>query len=229
MGTQTKEIGGGPAVGLANDFVKFLQSGLNSGTFGGATAMNGALNANPFGSTGGIAGILNDLLSGGAGNIGGSLQEMISKQGERDVNALRSRFGVSGGQAFGTPAAYAESMLRSETAPKLATAVGGLQLQAMMPLMQMMMGLAGRGITQRETVQTPSPLAQAFSIGAPIIGALAGGPAGAGLGSMFGNLFGGGMPSGPVPTPNIPNISLPPLGQFQQPLFDPRLIQGRIF
>lgn len=220
MGTQTKEVGGGPAVGLANDFVKFLQSGLNSGTFGGGNAMNGAQNANPFGSTVGIAGILNDILSGGAGQVGGSLQEMISKQSERDVGALRSRFGVSGGQAFGTPAAYAESMLRSETAPKLTSAIGQLQLQTVMPLLQMLTGLSGKGITQRETVQQPSPFANALSIAAPIIGTIAGGPAGGAFGGMLGGMFGGGMPSGPVPTPYIPDIqlpSMPPITPFRFP------------
>lgn len=35
MGVNTKEVGGGPSTGLANDFVKFLQGGLNTGTFGG--------------------------------------------------------------------------------------------------------------------------------------------------------------------------------------------------
>lgn|SRR5574338_146325 len=207
MGTQVKEVGGGPATGLANDFIKFLQSGLNSGTFGGATAATGAMNANPFGSTTGIAGVLNDILSGGAGNLGGSLQEMISKQGERDVNSLRARFGASGGTAFGTPAAYAESLLRSETAPKLATAVGGLQLQALQPLLGLMAGLSSKGISQRETIAQPSPLANALSIGAPILGGALAGP----LGGYLGGLFGGGMPSGPVPNPTIPGINLPAL------------------
>lgn len=217
MGTQTKEVGGGPATGLANDFVKFLQSGLNSGTFGGLTAGTGAMNADPFRSSQGIAGVLNDILSGGAGQLGGSLQEMISKQGERDVNAVRSRFGVGGGTAFGTPAAYAESMVRSETAPKLTQAIGGLQLQALGPLLGIMAGLSQRGISQRETVQQPSGLANAVSIAAPIIGTIAGGPAGGALGSMFSNLFGGGMPSGPVPNPyipSIPDIKLPPVVAF---------------
>jgi hypothetical protein len=218
MGTQTKEVGGGPATGLANDFVKFLQSGLNSGTFGGLSGATGAMNANPFGSTNGIAGVLNDILSGGAGKLGGSLQELIGKQETRDVNDLRARFGASGGTAFGTPAAYAESLLRSETAPKLTQAVGGLQLQTLSQLLPLLAGLSQRGISQRETVQQPSPLANAFSIAAPVIGAFAGGPAGGALGSLFGGMFGGGgMPSGPVPNPyipSIPDIKLPSLVNF---------------
>lgn len=220
MGTQTKEVGGGPATGLANDFVKFLQSGLNSGTFGGLTGATGAMNANPFGSTMGISGVLNDILSGGAGKIGGSLQQMISQQGDRDANALRARFGAGGGTAFGTPAAYAESLLRSETAPKLTQAIGGLQLQALQPLLGIMAGLAGKGISQRETVQQPSGLANALSIASPIIGAIGGGPLGAGIGNWLGGMFGGGgMPSGPVPNPTIPNINIPGLNNIMATQF----------
>ena len=37
MGMNVKEVGGGPSVGLANDFVSWLQNGINSGTFGGGT------------------------------------------------------------------------------------------------------------------------------------------------------------------------------------------------
>ena len=200
MGTQTKEVGGGPATGLANDFVKFLQNGLNSGTFGGLTGATGAMNANPMGSTGGIAGVLNDFLSGGAGVVGGSLMDMISKQGERDVNAVRSRFGASGGTAFGTPAAYAESMVRSETAPKLTQAIGGLQMQALMPLLSMMGNLSQKGISQRETVQQPSAFSDIMSIAAPVLGTALGGPMGGALGGWLKGLGGGGgLTGGDIP------------------------------
>lgn len=236
MGTQTKEVGGGPATGLANDFVKFLQNGLNSGTFGGLTGATGAMNANPYGSTTGIAGVLNDILSGGAGQLGGSLQEMISKQGNRDADALRARFGASGGTAFGTPAAYAESLLRSETAPKLTQAIGGLQLSALQPLLGLMAGLAGKGISQRETVQQPSGFANALSIASPIFGAIGGGPLGALIGKGLGGLFGGGgLPSAPNVSGLIdPNINIPGLNNVMATQFpgaygaggfiDPRLL-----
>jgi hypothetical protein len=194
MGTQTKEVGGGPATGLANDFVSFLQNGLNSGTFGGLGAATGFAQANPMQSTQGIAGILNDILSGGAGQLGGSMQQMISQQGERDVNAMRARFGQGGGTAFGTPGQYGEAMLRSETAPKLTQAIGGLQLQALQPLMQMMYGLSGKGISQRETIQQPSAIADALSIASPIAGSILGGPLGGMIGKGIGGLFGGGVP-----------------------------------
>lgn len=236
MGSQLKEVGGGPATGLANDFIKFLQNGLNSGTFGGTTGVTGTMNANPYGSTSGISGVLNDILSGGAGQLGGSLQEMISRQATRDVNDLRSRFGASGGTAFGTPAAYAESLLRSETAPKLATAVGGLQLQALQPLLGIIAGLSGKGISQRETIQQPSTLGSIASIASPILGTALGGPLGGYLGGKLGGLFGGGM--GPVPNPTIPDINIPGLNNLTATAFpnfnnyfDPRLlgIQGMTY
>lgn len=199
MGTKTKEVGGGPATGLANDFVSFLQGGLNTGSFGGGSATQRTNGANPVGSTMGIAGVLNDILSGGAGQLGGSLQQLISRDTERQADQLRARFGLGGGTAFGTPAAYAESNLRAEQAPQLTQAIGGLQLGAIGQLLPLLAGLAGRGISQRETIAQPSPWASAAAIGAPIIGAglgaLAGNPmAGAAVGqSVAGGLGGGGL------------------------------------
>lgn len=197
MGTKYKEVGGGPATGLGNDFIKFLQGGLNTGSFGGVSAAQRTQGADPMGSTQGIAGVLNDILSGGAGQIGGSLQQLISQDTNRQADALRSRFGVGGGTAFGTPAAYAESQLRSQQAPQLTQAIGGLQLQALSQILPMIGGFASKGVSQRENVASPSPWASAAAIGAPIIGAglgaLAGNPlAGLSLGSSLGGLGGGG-------------------------------------
>lgn len=201
MGNQFKEVGGGPATGLANDFVSFLQNGLMTGQFGGGTAGARFAGANPGGSTMGIAGVLNDILAGGAGQLGGSLSDMISKDTERQTNALRARFGVGGGQAFGSPAAYAESMLRAEQAPRLTQAIGGLQMQALNQLMPIMAGLAGKGISQRETIAQPNPIASGVAAIAPIAGAVIGsfgGPggtaAGAQIGSSLGNALGGSTP-----------------------------------
>lgn len=201
MGTQFKEVGGGPATGLANDFVSFLQNGLMSGSFGGGTAGQRFAGANPMGSSMGIAGVLNDILAGGAGQLGGSMQQMISQDTNRQADALRSRYGVGGGMGFGTPAAFAESMLRSEQAPKLTQAIGGLQMQALNQLMPIMAGLAGKGISQRETIAQPNPVASGVAAVAPIAGAIIGsfgGPggtaAGAQLGSSLGNALGGSTP-----------------------------------
>ena len=148
MGTdiKTKEVGGGPAIGLAEDFIKLL-----SGTFGGQPSPGDRFStANPVGSTGGIAEILSNILSPGAGNIGGAYSEMISRENDRNVAAIRSRFGASGGTSFGTPAAYAESQYRAEAAPRTALGIGQLQLQTLLPILQLAAGLSSRGIPQAQ-------------------------------------------------------------------------------
>lgn len=151
----------------------------------------------------GIAGILNDLLSGGAGQVGGSMQQMIHADTERGANALRARFGAGGGTAFGTPGAYAESLYRAEAAPRATQAVAGLQLQALFPIMQMMAALAGRGISQRETIAQPNPVVSGLT-------ALAGGlQAAGGMANTFsglGSMGGGGMP--------MPQVDMTALDQY---------------
>lgn len=209
MGTKTKEVGGGPATGLANDFTKWLQAGLTSGTFGGGTAAYGANNANPVANTAGISGVLNDILAGGGGNIGGSLAELISKDTERQAAALRARFGAGGGTGYGSGASLAEAQLRSESAPKLTAAVGQLQLQALAPILSALLGISGKGISQREVVATPSTGAQILGTVAPVLGAVAGGPLGAGLAGMLG--------MGASPFPAMPNIIMPQIPIPQVP------------
>lgn len=169
-GPQYKEAGGGPATGLANDFISFLQQGLNTGSFGGASSMQRFGGADPMGATGGIAGILNDLLSSGGGKIGGALSQQIKSSTEDNVGALRARFGASGGTAFGTPAAYAEGVLRSQQAPQLVSAIGGLQMQALSPILQLLGGLSQKGIAQREGYLQPSKFASTVGTLAPIVG-----------------------------------------------------------
>jgi hypothetical protein len=186
MGTKTREVGGGPAVGLGEDIIKFLQSGLTGGQFGGGATFGG----NAMTHTQGIAGFLNDILSGGAGNLGGSMQQMISRDTDRNAAAMRARYSM-GGTGFGTPAAYGEGVLRSESGPKMAQAVGGLQLQTILPLLQMMMQMGGKGISQRQMIAEPSPWASAASIAAPLIGA--------GMNLFAPNPFGGGANSGMLP------------------------------
>lgn len=170
-GPKIKEVGGGPARGLADDWVNFLRGGITTGSFGAGSATQQANNANPFGSTIGIAGVLNDILSGGAGTLGGSLNELISRSTENQAKALRSQFSAGGGSAYGTPAAYAEAVLRSQQAPALANAVGGLQLNALSQLFPMISGLAGKGIAQRETIAQPSTFSSVVGSIAPLIGA----------------------------------------------------------
>jgi hypothetical protein len=170
MGLNEKTVGGGAASGFATDFTNWLSTGLNNGQFGGASAANGAMGANPMGGTMGISNILNDLLSGGAGNIGGAMSDMISRSNDRNVAGLRSRFGAGGGTAFGTPAAHAEAVMRAEEAPMLTQAIGGLQLQALMPILQMMMGVTGLGTPQAQTTMQPNAWMQGLSALGPLLG-----------------------------------------------------------
>lgn len=187
-----KTVGGGAATGLGNDFASFLQQGLNTGTFGaGSPAGYGA----PA-QAGGIAGFLNDVLSGGAGKLGGSLAKILQTQQTSDVANLRSRFGVGGGTTFGTPGAYAESTYRSQAAPQIATAIGGLQSNVLQQLLSSLNNIGGRGIPQAETVGVQSPWTQAAGLAAPVLGGILGGPAGAGIGSFLGGMFGGGSSTG---------------------------------
>ena len=206
MGLQEKTVGGGAATGLANDFVKFLQNGLNTGTFG-----TGDANSMDHG----IGSVLNNLFSAGGGAVGGSLADQISKETDRNAAALRARFGVNGGTSFGTGAQFAEGLLRSESAPKITSAIGNLQLSALSPILQTIFGLSQKGLPQAETIDTPSTfsqIAQGIGAVAPIIAA----PFTGGM-SMLPSLSGPSMGVtnfgtnglGPVSVPNIGSITIP--------------------
>ncbi len=161
MAAQPKSVGGGSAKPLATDFLNFLRTGLNSGSFGG-----GAIN-----STTGIAGLLNDLLAGGAGEVGGALAQQIERQRGNDVASLRSRFGVGGGTAFGTPAAYAESQYLAQSAEQLPTALAGLQLSALGPLLAQYGNAVNLGTPQAQTVMQGSTLGAVANAAAGVAGA----------------------------------------------------------
>lgn len=215
MGMKYKEVGGGSATGLADNFVQFLQQGLQTGSFGAGTATGQAGAANPYGSTAGIAGVLNDILSGGGGNLGGSLGQLLKTQQNNDVESLRARFGVGGGTAFGTPAQYAESTYRAQAAPQIATQVGGLQMNALNSILPLIASLSQKGIAQREGTYQPSTLAQVAQVGLPIAGAtlgfLAGGPGGAAAGSSIAGSF---APSAPSMTPSFAPPTIAQQGQM---------------
>lgn len=174
MGYKERTTGGGPARGLGEDFTGFLQNFINSGSFGTATTGQQANAANPMGSTAGIFGLLNSLVSNPATDK--AVQETIRKQGERDVNSLRSRFGTSGGTAFGSPAAFAENQYRAEAAPREALAMNELamsRLQSLMPFFGMAEGVAHKGISQAETNLEPPGWMQALNTGIDIFSAAA--------------------------------------------------------
>lgn len=163
MNHKYQEYGGGPAVGLAENFTNFLNRIITTGSFGGTTAAQQANAANPIGSTQDVFGFLNSIIQGPDAGLITTINDMISKETDRSANALRARFGAQGGMAFGTPAAFAEGVLRAEAAPRAALAVDeinrankALGIQALMPLFQMASGLSQAGIAPRQgTLQPP--------------------------------------------------------------------------
>lgn len=189
MGAKTKTVGGTKGgMGLSDDFVSMLGQLLNGGHTGRPAGSNAVAN------TQGVAGVLSDILAGGGGNVGGSLATLLKQSQERNVNNLRARFGASGGSGFGTPAAYAESNYRAEAAPQIATQVGQLQLQALGPVLQSIMGVYDKNTAQAQTIQQKSGLAQvAGTLGAlaPIAGTILAPGIGTAVGSSINDALNG--------------------------------------
>lgn len=155
MNPKTREVGGGSSVGLADDLVSAFRS-LLQGNYGGQPGPGQRYDAaNPVKSTNDFLGSITDILSPGGGRAGAGLTETINRQSGRDVADLRARYGAGGGMSFGTPAAYAESLYRAEAAPRAAVAVSQTQLSALLPLLNLMAQLAGRGVSQRSTTIEP--------------------------------------------------------------------------
>ncbi|KKN23049.1 hypothetical protein LCGC14_0908920 [marine sediment metagenome] len=146
--------GGGAAGPVGEDFAGFLQ-----GILGG-----GGPTRDPTGQTTDIMRALNELIAGP--DVRGqqsAIQQTIQQSSERQVADLRERF-TSGGGSRGTPSAVAEGLFRSEVTPRIATAVGDLELranqqriQALLPFLQILAGFAGRGIPQAGTDVTINP------------------------------------------------------------------------
>ena len=173
--TDVIESGGGPATPVAGDFASFLQ-----GILGGSGGRS------PVEQTTGIAQALNELIAGV--DVRGSqsaIQQTIQQDSERQVANIRERF-TAGGGSRGTPSAVAEGLFRSNVTPRIATAVGDLELrsnqqriQALLSFLQLIGGFAGRGVPQARTdvVVNPGGLATAASLGgatASVVGAARG-------------------------------------------------------
>ena len=223
MAPKYKEYGGGPATGLADNFIQFLSQGLNSGTFGAGNPAGG----DAAQSSMGIAGVLNDILSGGAGNVGGAMAQLIRNDTNDQVNNLRARYGAQGGTAFGSGAQYAEGVLRSKQAPALTQAIGGLQLNAVQNLLGTIAGLSQKGIAQRSGAMQENPWLTAGKIGAagiqavagmrtPSFGQMPGGAPGMDLGPMPGISYTpAGIPAmGPITSAQMPQFAVPTLFDY---------------
>src|SRR6266550_6183171 len=150
---------GGTGTGLGKDLAGIFDTGINTGSFGTRPPAGG----DAVTSTTGIFGVLNDLLSGGAGKVGGSLADLIGRHQEKDIADIHQRYGAT---SLGTPGAYAESNYRARAAPEAATAIGNLQLSALMPLLQMITGFGGRDVAQAQLFASPNPLLSMFEAGA---------------------------------------------------------------
>ncbi len=148
---ETVGTGGGAATPVAEDFAAFLQ-GILGGGGGGGGPFGGR---DPTGQTTDIMKALNELIAGvDVSGQQGAIQQTIQQSSERQVANLRERF-TAGGGSRGTPSAVAEGLFRSEVTPRIATAVGDLELranqqriQALLPFLQLLSGFAGRGVPQ---------------------------------------------------------------------------------
>lgn len=140
--------------------------------------------------TQGLAQALNAIVQGpDVTGTQSAVQEIIQRQSERDIADIRERF-TAGGGSRGTPSAVAEALFRSEVAPRLAAATGQLdlaasqqQIQALIPILQVLSQFAGRGVPQATPfvevkegpLQTLAGLGQGAGSVISGIGALGGG------------------------------------------------------
>jgi hypothetical protein len=202
MGTTTQTVGGGAAAPFGEEFINnFLYQilfGPGAGpsvagkpmpvegkVFPGGvkytTSADKQAQSRPFDMTQGIAGQLMKLVGGR--DITGekeSLASLIESDIGRGVADIRERFTAGSGGGLGTPGAVGEALFRSEAVPRKALAIGQLetqnimqQLQAILPLLQLMGGITGMGIPQASVVQKPGLFGE-------ILGPLAGAATGAG-------------------------------------------------
>lgn len=149
--------------------------------------------------TQGIAEALNSIIQGpDVTGTQSAVQEIIQSQSKRDVADIRERF-TAGGGSQGTPSAVAEGLFRSELAPKLAAATGQLdlaasqqQIQALIPILQVLSQFSGRGIPQAAPfVQVKEGLGSTLGgLAGGAAGFAAGGPIGASVGSSIGSSAG---------------------------------------
>lgn len=158
------ESGGGVASPVGGQFADFLKLILSGGGPG----------ADPVGQTTDIARALNELIAGP--DVRGqqsAVQQVIQQDTERQTANIRERF-TAGGGSQGTPSAVAESLFRSSVTPRIATAVGNLELQsnqqrinALLPFLQLLSGFAGRGVAPAGTdiVVKPSTLETLTGLG----------------------------------------------------------------
>lgn len=204
MGYKESTVGGGPAKGLGEDWTKFLQQFITSGSFGGGTSGEHFNAADPGGDAAGIFGLLNSIISNPQADQG--VQTLINKDIERGRNDLRARYGAGGGMGFGTPAAFAESLYQAEQAPRTAMAMDQMaqnRLGALMPLFGFANQISSLGIPQAQSVMEPKGWMQGFNLLMDV----------ANTAANFVPFGGGGETNTRMPTPQLANPSV----QYPQP------------
>ena len=144
----------------------------------GGSNSYGVPGTDPVGRTEGISSVLNSILSPGGESAPQALEASMKNDFNDQVADLRARFTAGGGTSLGTPGAVSEGIARARFAPQATMAQETLrqnrqqiQLQAIMPLLQMLMGFGARGIPQAgESRETgPSGLTQGIQIGSGLI------------------------------------------------------------
>lgn len=161
------QFGGGAAVDPRSPQARGARGGRFRGGRG-AAPRTGPLDrvdqSDPLGQTQGIAGVINDILGGSQLDTTQALQQQIQTDIDTGVADLRAGFGASGGTSLGTPASVGEAVFRSRAAPLKTIATEGLlrgrqqlQLQTLLPILQLMASLSGRGIPQAQEEVLTSP------------------------------------------------------------------------
>lgn len=211
MGAKYKEVGGGPAVGVADDWANFLKSAMGGGGTP-STAMNSAANGLSGGST--MQKIIADILGSGAGVPGAALASSIT----RDTNTQRANLRDQFGGSFGSGAQQATAMFNSSVADKIPIDIANLQMGVMGPLMGLISQFAQKGTSQRSVVAEENPflatlkgLTGAAQGVAGIVGGGGSSKKEGDPGSIMGQdtplLNGFNIPSGAAPGSYLPNIN----------------------
>jgi hypothetical protein len=146
MGMDTKQVGGGNATHVSDEFSNFLLRGLTTGHFGGQGTAGTAMQGTDMGS------IMDNLLSGGAA---GPARSLMDKQMTSTIGDMRSRYSM-GGTGYGTPGAVGEAQYRSQADPQYAMLGQDYQLKALSMLFPMIQQMIGIGTPQAQMIQTPS-------------------------------------------------------------------------
>jgi hypothetical protein len=150
MGARYREVGGGPATGVADSWANTLQSMMGGGSTP-STQMNNAPNA--------MARIMQEILSPGAGAIGGNFASQIERGIGRERGALTSRFSSMNG-GYGSGAGQALAQFGAEVADRVPMDIANLQMGTIQQLMQAIGQFSQRGVSQRSTVAEPNPWLQ---------------------------------------------------------------------